>query len=993
MLIHHNPFKSIINKRCVFIILIMIGWLFIAWSPTKTSAATFISGDIYNGAHWNIADSPYVINGRVVIRSGEVIIEPGVVVKFMSNSYIIGGGLTAKGTLTNPITFTSIKDDTIGGDTNGDGNNSFPAPGDWGNLTLSGANLENLIIRYGGGRTPDYQGVIAVFNGSVSLINSNIYSNYLGIIQYGGVLEMDNNKIDTNNHGFILRGGTTNINNTEISRNSIGISVTNFFYYPYATLNLNNSKISDNWLGLSVSGGTAKIQNSIFKNNNIGINIVGRTSSLFNPIDLSIIYSEIIENQFGVHIIYDYDIGNINIHHNSIYNNFNYGVYQATLQTKDADFTLNWWGDKSGPFHPIKNPNGKGNQVSDHVLFIPWIGLKDFWSQVQNFSIGWFNLRKTPGTQNKPADDIIKTLPNGWAVKVTSTTDDNDVDINLDGYRWYQVEDKTDGVTGWMAAKNLTDGTVYLDYNPNNQTELQGKAETQLDTADKRKPIILDAVNNYHTKNNSESSLYGGGGGLDGKNNFQKFIQSSSFPKELTLSIAAQESGPSFNNEICSSVKDGGIGIMQITSLIFKGLGSGLDNLLHKNDCDVKTGWIGDLSKYYSNALQGIYANIKDGFRVFQGKYRQKCPKESIFIDGYEFTCQDIEKILIVWGYNGFAKDKDTGLYTGNYLKYISDKLKNLGIYFAGVIYNNVDYLIEKLQIANNNKQVIRLYSPGELQVIDSENRITGLVNGVVKEDIPNSLYEKDIKGVVVFFPYNVNRYRIIGVDTGFYSLSIDYTKAGVLKTFRADNIPITINEIHEYFIDWDALFKNEIGVTIKIDKNGDEIVDEVFISGDTFNQTDIFLQNNTIIDFEPNTLNLGSNGIATVYIELPTGYNVNDISASSIRLNKVVHTLSKPIEISDYDKDGIPDLMVKFEREKIKPILIVGEKIPITIIGKVFYNGNYYYFKGQDIIKVTNNKAGDTLNSAVSRLAWVQKLFNDLGEKVIAAFYKHFVK
>lgn len=615
---------------------------------------------------------------------------------------------------------------------------------------------------------------------------------------------------------------------------------------------------------------------------------------------------------------------------------------------------------------------------------------QQFWSEIKNISIGWLNLRKTAGTQNKSVDDIIKTLPNGWAIKVASTTDDNGNFIDIDGYRWYQVEDKTDGAIGWMAAENLTDGTVYLDYNPNNQAELQNKAETQLDTADKRKPIILDAVNNYHTKDNSDNSLYGGGGGLNGNNNFQRFIQGSNFPKELTLAITVQEFGPNFDNEICSQTKDGGIGIMQITSPLFKGLGSGLDNKLKKNDCDAKTGWVGDLSKYYSNALQGIYANIKDGFRVFQEKYRQKCPKESIFIDGYEFTCQDIEKILTVWGYNGFAKDKETGLYTGNYLKYISDKLKNLNAYFASIIYNNTDYLIEKLQIANNNKQVIRLYSPGELQVIDSENRITGLVNGVVKEDIPNSLYDKDIKGAAIFFPNNVNKYRVIGIDNGLYSLSIDYTKVGLPKIFRADNIPITTGEIHEYIIDWDALFNDEIGATIKFDQNGDGTTDKTFISGDTFNQTDIFLKNNTIIDFEPDTLNVESNGITTAYIELPTSYSVNDISTSSIRLNKVVRALSRPIEIGDYDKDGIPDLMVKFAREEIKPVVATGEEVPITIIGKVLYNGNYYYFKGQDVIKIiNNNKSEIALNSTVSRWAWAQKIFNDLEEKMIAVFYK----
>ena len=46
-----------------------------------------------------------------------------------------------------------------------------------------------------------------------------------------------------------------------------------------------------------------------------------------------------------------------------------------------VDATNNWWGDSSGPYHPtswlcdsqvITNPDGKGAQVSDYVLYEPW---------------------------------------------------------------------------------------------------------------------------------------------------------------------------------------------------------------------------------------------------------------------------------------------------------------------------------------------------------------------------------------------------------------------------------------------------------------------------------------------------------------------------------------------------------------------------------------------------------------------------------------------
>jgi hypothetical protein len=74
-----------------------------------------------------------------------------------------------------------------------------------------------------------------------------------------------------------------------------------------------------------------------------------------------------------------------------------------------------------------------------------------------------------------------------------------------------------------------------------------------------------------------------------------------------------------------------------------------------------------------------------------------------------------------------------------------------------------------------------------------------------------------------------------------------------------------------------------------------------------------------TII-INPTSLNLGSSGEwITAYIELPEGYNVNDINVSTILVNFTVPVDSAaPNALGDYDNDGIPDLMVKFNRAEI---------------------------------------------------------------------------
>jgi hypothetical protein len=46
-------------------------------------------------------------------------------------------------------------------------------------------------------------------------------------------------------------------------------------------------------------------------------------------------------------------------------------VYNGGTGTLNA--TCNWWGDASGPHHPTANPKGKGDDVSDKVIFTPWV--------------------------------------------------------------------------------------------------------------------------------------------------------------------------------------------------------------------------------------------------------------------------------------------------------------------------------------------------------------------------------------------------------------------------------------------------------------------------------------------------------------------------------------------------------------------------------------------------------------------------------------------
>jgi hypothetical protein len=124
--------------------------------------------------------------------------------------------------------------------------------------------------------------------------------------------------------------------------------------------------------------------------------------------------------------------------------------------------------------------------------------------------------------------------------------------------------------------------------------------------------------------------------------------------------------------------------------------------------------------------------------------------------------------------------------------------------------------------------------SPGELRVYDSQNRVTGLVNGQVKEEIQNSIYYEQDEVVVIFSPSDIYRYEVVGNENGTYGLEASFiNKEGKSITFMANDIPIASKAIHQFTIDWDALSQGKEGVTLRIDANSDGVF-ELTITSDS---------------------------------------------------------------------------------------------------------------------------------------------------------------
>jgi hypothetical protein len=169
--------------------------------------------------------------------------------------------------------------------------------------------------------------------------------------------------------------------------------------------------------------------------------------------------------------------------------------------------------------------------------------------------------------------------------------------------------------------------------------------------------------------------------------------------------------------------------------------------------------------------------------------------------------------------------------------------------------------------------------SPVELRIYDSKGRVTGLVNGEIKEEIPNSMYDKENEVALIFDATDTYRYKVIGTGNGTYGMEVTSAKEGDAKTFKANDVPITPKSIQQFDVDWDAL-SNDKGVTINIDSNGDGKFDETINSGANFTEYNCDINSDGVV----NILDL-------VIVSKSFGKDVNNAKA-------------------DVNKDGIVDVL-----------------------------------------------------------------------------------
>jgi len=154
--------------------------------------------------------------------------------------------------------------------------------------------------------------------------------------------------------------GSEDISNNQILNNNIT-----------APGSLNGVGIEIGVLGLEGNATKIAATLGIIHNNTIqGNNIEGADLGVYfyTVTDMKIQQNEIKNCNEGIHIE-DGISGNI-INYNNIIGNA-IGINNTAGELIDARF--NWWGNGTGPYHPITNPSGIGDNVSDYVDYKPWL--------------------------------------------------------------------------------------------------------------------------------------------------------------------------------------------------------------------------------------------------------------------------------------------------------------------------------------------------------------------------------------------------------------------------------------------------------------------------------------------------------------------------------------------------------------------------------------------------------------------------------------------
>jgi hypothetical protein len=193
------------------------------YGSISSSSSTTHCGTINSNESWISGENVHIISCDVTIAPGvSLTIGQGAIVKFdLGRTLNVQGTLRVLGTGGSPVHLTSIRDDTIGGDTNEDGAATTPAPGNWSRIEFQDSSndanslIEHAIIRYGGGCC--YYGGVTLISASPTVQNTTLSNNqnYAIRANVASFPTLTNNVYNSNRvNGLAIEGGTISGNAT-----------------------------------------------------------------------------------------------------------------------------------------------------------------------------------------------------------------------------------------------------------------------------------------------------------------------------------------------------------------------------------------------------------------------------------------------------------------------------------------------------------------------------------------------------------------------------------------------------------------------------------------------------------------------------------------------------------------------------------------------------------------------------------------------------------
>jgi RHS repeat-associated protein len=298
-----------------------------------------VGGSINSNTTWALADSPIEITSNVTVSSPATLtIEPGVVVKAdagTSLTVLDGATITANGTTGSLITFTSIKDDSVGGDLNGDGSATTPAPGDWDAIYVAGYKDGSNVVHPAFG---SFTNVVMRYGQKLSVRYSRPTMSYTSVSKMSGngiYFDSPANTALTWDHLTV----TDNDINLNLYAVPSLITITNSVFRGATGLFAVEAQASS----------AAKITNSAIERN-------GGTSTFYAAVKS---YSSAITLQYD------------SIANNRRTDGSDWGVDSAGATVAA---TSNWWGSTSGPEVSGQSATGGGSKITTSVTYTSWLG-------------------------------------------------------------------------------------------------------------------------------------------------------------------------------------------------------------------------------------------------------------------------------------------------------------------------------------------------------------------------------------------------------------------------------------------------------------------------------------------------------------------------------------------------------------------------------------------------------------------------------------------